>query len=87
MEFILRKVKKRDGSEANEALGQSYEIYSRRIAPEKVEGLWVLSHGDKPIPQDVFGMLIAGSTILALYSDSIYYVMVDNGTTFDRIKP
>ncbi len=87
MEFILRKVKKKDGAEANEALGQSYEVYSRRTAPENVEGLWVLQNGHKLLPHDLFGILVAGPMIVALYNDCAYYVMTENGTTFDRIKP
>lgn len=87
MEFILRKVKKKDNSEVNEAIGARYEVYNRSTAPEMVAALWKSLGNTNEMPRDLFGMLVADDYILALHTDCAHYIMTENGTTFDRIKP
>jgi hypothetical protein len=86
MEFILRKVKKKDGSESNEVLGSSYELYSRRSSPNEVIGLWELSNKGLQIPGDLFGAIVTGSETRFLYTDSHYFIMSNSGANFDRIR-
>ena len=82
--FILRRILK-DGVQINTSLGEDY-VLVRRVENkdefERAVKLW--SESDT---EDVYALITydEGQKIMPLYNGGNYYIMSENGSTFDNV--
>lgn len=86
MNFILRRIDK-TGHVGNKIIGNSYHLIFN-CEPDK-DGYAVLAKGyDKNTHEEIHAFIIwnNGKDWTPLYKNSAYYIMTENGKTFDTIK-
>lgn len=84
--FVLRRVTS-DLRVNNECLGEDYSIIRRNDDNGDFDKLADLIHPDYTSDENIFGVLIAnkGTLKIPLYKKSKYFVMSENGSTFEKI--
>lgn len=83
--FILRRITS-ESKEVNTVIGKTYNvIYPDRNKEDFEETLKIMHWEEKP--EDVYAFIIYdnGSTILALYKKSTYFMMCSDGKTFANL--
>ena len=90
--FYLRRIKKEDQLLTDFALGNSYTYVSKdlnrsefdRISDLLIE-LGEMSINDLDSKTNIVGYLTYSTEILKLYDNSKYYIMTENGKTFNSL--
>ena len=84
--FVLRRVLNKCGTVSNTCIGKSYCVYTKDC--NVTQFLDVISGSNiEHSVDDMFGVLSCddGGELIPLYNNSKYYVMTENGSTFERL--
>jgi len=81
--FILRRIIEKGGDECNTAIGYHYALILKSRNKEEFERAQKFFDIHQ---ESVFGFISDSSGQLTpLYDGSVYYMMTENGATFERI--
>lgn len=85
--FVLRRITS-DGRINNQCIGEEYAVFKRGDSNDDFARLAERIHPDYTSSEEIFAVLVAkeGMLLIPLYRKSKYYIMSDNGNTFEAIK-
>lgn len=80
--FILRRFTK-DGQESNEVIGEYYNIVNQEHSPKDFDNI----KEREKYAGDIHAFIICrkGSSVVPLYKNSTYYMMLSSGETFANL--
>ena len=84
--FVLRRVLNKCGTVSNTCIGKSYCVYTKDRNVNQFLDVIRGSNIEHSV-DDMFGALSCddGGELIPLYNNSKYYVMTENGSTFERL--
>lgn len=72
---------------ANQCLGDHYHTILKESTPEEFKKTCEI-YWNEPEPEQTYGFIVCfnGSKVLPLFAGNFYYIMTENGKTFDNLS-